>query len=342
MQSRLFAAPARRALVVAMAALLALGALAVPAGAADPTPSDNDTNRANGWAHFNAEPRVGEVAIELVSTKGWVSCFEYRVDGAPTTDPRPNFNPEITDGLWPYRCVSNTTAELALPASSHVEVRMVFGGEADERFSWTRVDVLPDPTPSDNDTNRANGRAHFNVAEVGRGTVELELVQPMSWIACFEYRVDGAPTTDPRPNFNTEITDGLWPYRCLSNNSTSTLELEAVRYVEVRMVFGAERDERFDWTRVDVLPTAQVLLDDLIAAGGITEALAGKVQHALNTAAEWLQIEGKTGPALSHYDRAIHLILWQIDVINKGKDQGDPEGLAELAQAIQELADLYR
>lgn len=178
---------------------------------------------------------------------------------------------------------------------------------------------------SDNDTNRAKGWAHFNVLEVRRGEADIEFVSTRSFRSCFEHRSDGGTAT-----------------RECVQNSTATVTISAEREIQIRLSVTPESDERFDWTSLAVLPTAQVLLDDLIAAGGITEALAGKVQHALNTAAEWLQIEGKTGPALSHYDRAIHLILWQIDVINKGKDQGDPEGLAELAQAIQELADLYR
>jgi len=53
-------------------------------------------------------------------------------------------------------------------------------------------------------------------------------------------------------NYNTDITDGLYPYYCQSNDS-STHTINANEYVEVRMVFGAETDERFDWTRFDVL-----------------------------------------------------------------------------------------
>ncbi len=41
-------------------------------------------------------------------------------------------------------------------------------------------------------------------------------------------------------------------HRLDRNNSTETLTLSALEYVEIRMVFGGERDERFDWTRVDV------------------------------------------------------------------------------------------
>jgi hypothetical protein len=128
---------------MAMAVALILSTMGMAFGAVNEvTPSTNDQNRTNGWAHFNVlETRVGEVDIEFVSTRNFLSCFEYRSDGEDTTDPRDNFNPDITDGLWPFLCVTNSTQELTLSALEYVEIRMVFGGERDERFDWTRVDV---------------------------------------------------------------------------------------------------------------------------------------------------------------------------------------------------------
>ena len=41
------------------------------------------------------------------------------------------------------------------------------------------------------------------------------------------------------------------------NDEPEVLTLSALEYVEIRMVFGGERDERFDWTRVDVLPAPE-------------------------------------------------------------------------------------
>jgi hypothetical protein len=108
-------------------------------------------------------------------------------------------------------------------------------------------------TPSTNDTNRDNGWAHVNQTEVGVGTTTLEFVSTRSFYSCFEYRTDGDTSqASGAPNFNLGVLDGLYPYRCV-NNSTSTLEIDAQEYVEVRMVFGAETDERFDWTRFDVI-----------------------------------------------------------------------------------------
>ena len=54
-----------------------------------------------------------------------------------------NYNPLVLDGLYPFTCVNSETKTVTLPAKSYVEVRMVFGAEADERFDWTRFDVLP-------------------------------------------------------------------------------------------------------------------------------------------------------------------------------------------------------
>ena len=54
-----------------------------------------------------------------------------------------NYNPLVTDGLYPYTCVSNSSKPITISADEYVEVRMVFGAEGDERFDWTRFDVLP-------------------------------------------------------------------------------------------------------------------------------------------------------------------------------------------------------
>src|SRR5690606_37213641 len=52
------------------------------------------------------------------------------------------------------------------------------------------------------------------------------------------------------PNPNVDIAD-RYPAYCLTNES-QTHTFTANEYVEVRMVYGAEKDERFDWTRFDV------------------------------------------------------------------------------------------
>jgi hypothetical protein len=114
------------------------------------------------------------------------------------------------------------------------------------------ADVNP-VTPSTNDINRTKAWAHVDaVANVG--SVDLTFVSERAFYSCFEYRTDGdtSQMIDPT-NYNTDITDGLYPYAC-ENNSSETLNVPASEYVEVRMVFGAETDERFDWTQFDVLP----------------------------------------------------------------------------------------
>lgn len=107
-------------------------------------------------------------------------------------------------------------------------------------------------TPSTNEENRTKGWAHFNVTETRVGEVDIEFVSTRNFSSCFEYRSDGEGPVSP-DNPNPAIEDGLWPYVCV-NNETVTETLSALEYVEIRMVFGAEGDERFDWTRVDVTP----------------------------------------------------------------------------------------
>lgn len=113
-------------------------------------PSTNDANRDKGWAHVNVVDEgfsngEGWVTLKFVSTRAFLSCFEYRTDGDESqATGSANPNPNAHD-LYPYKCVNNSTAQVTLSASEYVEVRMVFGGEADERFDWTTFDVPPGP-----------------------------------------------------------------------------------------------------------------------------------------------------------------------------------------------------
>lgn len=107
-------------------------------------------------------------------------------------------------------------------------------------------------TPSTNDINRDMGWAHVDQVAVGPGFVTLQFISTRNFYSCFEYRTDGdtSQMTDPT-NPNDYITDGLYPYEC-EYNSSDTLTINANKYVEVRTVFGAETDERFDWTEFEV------------------------------------------------------------------------------------------
>ena len=93
----------------------------------------------------------------------------------------------------------------------------------------------------------------------------------------------------------------------------------------------------------DMLSFVRDDLDELVAAGGITTGLEAKIRHALDQFADWDARDQQRVIAHTHLDRAIHLLLWQADVIeNKDKpNQGDPAGLRALAAAIGELREAY-
>ena len=136
----------RRTLTSALGAFLILGLMAAPVLASHFTfPSTNDENRDAGWAHVNqVSVAIGETELAFVSTRAFASCFEYRTDDDETQKiSTSNFNSNAHD-LYPYRCVNNSTTTLTIEADAYVEVRMVFGAESDERFDWTRFEVLPD------------------------------------------------------------------------------------------------------------------------------------------------------------------------------------------------------
>lgn len=108
-------------------------------------PSTNDINYSmtpDKWAHvLFVDVGVEQVTLNFVSERNFVSCFEYRLDDGPPTG-APNPNTEITDGLWLFTCVNNSSTELTFSAHEYVDVRMGFGAEGDERFDWTRFYVL--------------------------------------------------------------------------------------------------------------------------------------------------------------------------------------------------------
>ena len=109
------------------------------------TPSTNDINRTNGWAHVDQiSTGVGTTDLQFISTRPFASCFEVRTDGdTRQKTSETNHNPDITDGLYPYYCQNNSKDTVTVYAAEYVEVRMVFGGETDERFDWTRFEVIP-------------------------------------------------------------------------------------------------------------------------------------------------------------------------------------------------------
>lgn len=115
--------------------------------AVDPTPSTNDANKVNGWAYVEViASGPGTITLQFVSTRSFWSCFEYRTDGDTSQmTSATNYNGAITDGLYPYKCVNNSSTQVTLLASSYVEARMVFGAESDERFDWTMFTVPPVP-----------------------------------------------------------------------------------------------------------------------------------------------------------------------------------------------------
>lgn len=136
--------------IIAMLMFVAITS-AVSAEVNSITPSTNEMNKSKGWAHVDViSTGVGNVILDFVSTRSFYSCFEFRSDGdvtQKTSDPNPN--PLITDGKYPFFCVNNSTLRKTLYAYEYVEIRMVFGAETDERFDWTRIDVIPIPANKD-------------------------------------------------------------------------------------------------------------------------------------------------------------------------------------------------
>jgi hypothetical protein len=67
----------KKMLVLAVMLVMMMGVVSATA-----TPSTNDENRDNGWAHVNlVGADYDSVTLEFVSMRNFWSCFEYRTDG---------------------------------------------------------------------------------------------------------------------------------------------------------------------------------------------------------------------------------------------------------------------
>ena len=110
----------------------------------DVFPSTNAANFAAGWANVtwnSNDAGLGEAPLKFTQPRGFAACFEIRIDDEPPVAGT-NYNPQITDGRWNFRCVSGGSVEETFTANSHVDIRMSFGAETDERFDWTRFYVM--------------------------------------------------------------------------------------------------------------------------------------------------------------------------------------------------------
>jgi hypothetical protein len=150
-----------RACIAVALATVAVGLLAGPASAEVNSifPSTNDINRTKEpvpWAHVDqVTVGIGTTDLQFISTRAFFSCFEYRTDGHESQKiSGTNPNSEVGDGLYPYVCVIGNTTTLTIEADEFVEVRLAFGGERDERFDWTRFDVLPNDPQTRADCKR--------------------------------------------------------------------------------------------------------------------------------------------------------------------------------------------
>ncbi len=136
--------------------------------------------------------------------------------------------------------------------------------------------------------------------------------------------------------YGNEIARGFDVFDLLPSEHLSENEIAVAKSVYFDE-YNVQGQQRLTW---DVTFTyGHAHLDQLVRDGAITEGLEGKIRNALDKAEEWLGIPGKELVALSHFDRAIHLLLWQADVI-EGKDkpnQGDADRLRALADTIAEL-----
>ncbi len=140
--------------------------------------------------------------------------------------------------------------------------------------------------PSTHANNVTNGWAHAEVLDdsvPGKITMRFYGGTQISanHISCFEYRTDGdigQALASPNPN---PAVEDRYPAFCVNGHSSTDKQFLGNDYVEIRSTFGAEADERFDWTLFDILapppqvPTATFTEDpsgEVVPDGGLTDS----------------------------------------------------------------------
>jgi hypothetical protein len=103
-------------------------------------------------------------------------------------------------------------------------------------------------SPSSNANNEANGRPYYSLDTVGTDTtVTYHARTTGAGVLCFETRVDGELNTVAGPNpLQPPIDDGRWVQNCV-NSTDATRVVSDASLIEIRAVYGAESDERFNW-----------------------------------------------------------------------------------------------
>ena len=136
--------------------------------------------------------------------------------------------------------------------------------------------------------------------------------------------------------YGNEIARGFDSFDIQPNELLTANELAVAKSVQFDEA-NAQHQWELTW---DVTFTyGRAHTDQLARDGAITEGLEGKIRNALDKAEEMLPLPNKRLVAQSHFDRAVHLLLWQADVV-EGKDkpnQGDADRLRALADTILEL-----
>ena len=137
-----------RLTIVGACIAVTAGLMASMAGAAGAavnavTPSTNDINKTNGWANVEQVSKGSAPPSFSSSTRAFVSCFEYRTDGDTGQSTGANYNTDVLDGLYPYECVNNSPERSPSLRMSTSRFAWSSVPRRDERFDWTRFDVLP-------------------------------------------------------------------------------------------------------------------------------------------------------------------------------------------------------
>ncbi|MBN2203169.1 MAG: hypothetical protein JW700_03215 [Candidatus Aenigmarchaeota archaeon] len=211
--------------------------------------------------------------VDAIGNTAFHDVETFEVDETPPETTKTYGDPTVVDG--DYRWITSATPITLTSEDEKVGVDGIYYTyewvsdemcEAHPENSKTdEYQYLPSSGnyvfPSTNEDNK-NGEnvyrpgvigPHVNLVSAGLGEVTLQFVNPNKYLACFEYMTDGGDPSQIQvdENYHPDVTD-MYPYVCLTNDVTEMI-IPASEFVEVRSIFGGERDWDFDWTRFYVM-----------------------------------------------------------------------------------------
>lgn len=198
-----------------------LPVLAAPPAAPAFVPSTPEDNKLKGWAYHEVVPVPGGVEITLYAPRNFWSCIEYRADDEAPQDPNHPYlvlSPLLADGQFRDLCGRGDilpVQTIFVAAGSHVDIRMSYGAEGNERYyGWLRYSAGPSVSTGSSEQSNSPNVCNMTLESapewIPYGDANVELHWPANGCDVHIRSLDGGPWIKLSFQSKSYTTDGGW------------------------------------------------------------------------------------------------------------------------------------